>query len=90
MLFKQEDQGRKGEKSKPSTATNKKQHWMTDVTLSLVNMRRVIKAKGVRVMELNRVSAQIQASIRGDHNTYLWVICEEIETHADKYEYWNF
>ena len=74
------------EDSNPPVTKHKRQHWMTDVTLSLIDERREKKATGCDVKDLNRLSSQIQAHCRRDHNTYLNSICNEIETHAVKYE----
>ncbi|XP_028178544.1 craniofacial development protein 2-like [Ostrinia furnacalis] len=69
----------------PST-TVKRQHWMSDDTLGLVEERRRLKSTGANIKKLNSLSAKIQAGCRRDLNNNLRNICAEIEVHADKYE----
>lgn len=72
--------------SKPPAKTRKRQQWMSDETLMLVEERRRMKASGADVRTLNKQSAQIQAACRRDRNTSLRKICEEIEAHSGKNE----
>ncbi|XP_037870090.1 LINE-1 retrotransposable element ORF2 protein [Bombyx mori] len=71
---------------KPISEMRKRQHWMTDGTLALIEERRRKKAQGIDTNKLNVLSANIQASCRRDHNSHLRNICEEVEKHAMKLE----
>ncbi|KAL0812036.1 hypothetical protein ABMA28_009430 [Loxostege sticticalis] len=72
--------------SKPPIEMRKRQHWMSDSTLALVEERRHKKAQGVHANELNKLSATIQTSCRRDYNSHLQGICKEVEKHATKHE----
>ncbi|XP_047986787.1 uncharacterized protein LOC125226743 [Leguminivora glycinivorella] len=74
--------------STPSNSTNvKRQHWMTDKTLALVEERRQLKASGGSQQAQNLLTAQVQAACRKDKNMFLQnIICKEVESHAEKYE----
>ncbi|CAF4845366.1 unnamed protein product [Pieris macdunnoughi] len=67
--------------SSPGSETCKRQHWMTDSTLALIEEGRFKKAAGADIRELNRLSANIQACCRRDHNFHLHSICDELEKH---------
>lgn len=58
---------------------------MTDGTLALIEERHRKKAEGINTNELNTLFANIQASRRQDHNSYLRNICEEIIKHSLKH-----
>ncbi|PZC84076.1 hypothetical protein B5X24_HaOG205798 [Helicoverpa armigera] len=64
----------------------KRQHWMSDATLSLVEERRNMKASGADIRSLNEKSARIQEACRRDKNDQLRKICAEVEVHAHKHE----
>lgn len=72
--------------SSPRPETRKRQHWMTENTLALIEERRLKKAAGADIRELNQLSANIQACCRRDHNSHLHSICDELEKHAMKHE----
>ncbi|CAH2235409.1 jg13268 [Pararge aegeria aegeria] len=72
--------------STPPVSARKRQHWMSDNTLALVEERREMKTVGTDVRTLNEKSAQIQAACRRDLNTQLQNICAEVEAHAHKHE----
>lgn len=64
----------------------KRQHWMTNDTLELIEKRRQMKASGGKVQHLNEMNRAIQRACRKDKNSHLQNICAEVEEHADKHE----
>ncbi|CAH2084809.1 unnamed protein product [Euphydryas editha] len=64
----------------------KRQHWMSDNTLALIEDRRRVKGLGVDGRTLNEKSAKLQAACRRDLNAHIQNICKEIEAHANKHE----
>lgn len=70
----------------PNNILDKRQHWMSNDTLALVEERRRLKALGTDVKNLNELSARIQRACRRDHNAYLQNICSQVEAHADRHE----
>ncbi|KAL0879221.1 hypothetical protein ABMA27_003004 [Loxostege sticticalis] len=74
------------QKSKPPAETRKRQHWISDETVALVEERRRVKSQGADVRTLNKLSAEIQTACRRDQNAQLQNICAEVEAHADKHE----
>lgn len=72
--------------SKPSVSICKRQHWMTDETLALVEERRTMKALAADTKRLNEISARIQEAYRRDRHAHLQNLCVELETHANKHE----
>ncbi|XP_060810227.1 uncharacterized protein LOC132904318 [Amyelois transitella] len=72
--------------SKTQSKAHKRQHWMTEGTLALVEERRRKKAQGADMRTINKLSAEVQAACRRDHNNYLHAICHEIESHAGSHE----
>lgn len=64
----------------------KRQHWMSDETLTLVGERRQIKDSGADLKLINEKSARIQEACRRDQNNHLRNLCAEAEVHANKQE----
>ena len=68
-------------RSRKKTPRNK--GWLSDETISLVEKRRDLKAKGMQTgEEYRRTSAMIQRSCRQDKNRHIENICREIETQS--------
>jgi len=72
--------------SRPPEVPRKRQHWMSDATLALVEERRKLKASGADIGSLNAKSARIQKARRRDRNSYFQNLCAEVEVHANKHE----
>lgn len=70
-----------------SNSSQKRQHWMSDETLKMVNERRVLRNNGLNSHEAKSkysvISKQIQRLCRRDKNTYLQNICKEAQQHAE-------
>ncbi|KAI8433901.1 hypothetical protein MSG28_015827 [Choristoneura fumiferana] len=66
--------------------STKRQHWMSDDTLVLIEERRRLKASGASVQNQNEYTNRIQAACRRDKNNFLRTICAEVEAHAGKNE----
>ncbi|KAI8433244.1 hypothetical protein MSG28_015320 [Choristoneura fumiferana] len=69
-----------------SVHKRKRQHWMSEGTLKLVEERRSLKASGADTKTLNAKSARIQEACRRDQNAQLQSVCAEVERHANKHE----
>ncbi|CAH2260426.1 jg15531 [Pararge aegeria aegeria] len=72
--------------TQPREVKVKRQHWMSMNTWKLVEERRLMKAEGATITELNDISATIQAACRRDRNDALRKLCEELEQHSRKFE----
>ncbi|KMQ87481.1 endonuclease-reverse transcriptase [Lasius niger] len=75
------------EMSQPAPKVTKKQHWMSDNTLALIEVRRKLKASGLDSREhldkYNQLSRLIQTNCRSDKNDHLNNICSEIQHHVN-------
>ncbi|KAI8429179.1 hypothetical protein MSG28_007716 [Choristoneura fumiferana] len=71
---------------RPKDATLKRQRWMTDETLALVEERRVLRATGASIILQNKLNSCIQAACRRDKNMFLQNICTEIQNHGERHE----
>ena len=74
------------QKSQPKPTPVKHQHWMSMNTWHMVEHRRILKARGTPVRDLNSLNSEIQTACRRDRNAALNNICEELERHSQKFE----
>lgn len=63
----------------------KKSMWISDDTWNLIELRKIIKAQGVKE-EYSKICQDIQRKCRQDKNNFIKSICSDIERHSQKFQ----